>query len=130
MANKYTYAIGKRKTATAQVKLFEGTGESTINGKKVGEYVTRKDLIDYVFSPLKLCKMKDKMYFSVEVEGSGASAQAQAIMYGIAKAMAENDTGFRKILKTEGLMTVDARKVERKKPWHHKARKSSQWSKR
>lgn len=130
MASKYGFAIWKRKTATAQVKLFEGTGESLINGKKVGEYVTRKDLIDYVFSPLKVAKMKDKMYFHVEVAGSGISAQAQAIMYGIARALSATDATMKKILKSADLITVDSRQVERKKPGHHKARKSSQWSKR
>lgn len=130
MANKYTFALGKRKTATAQIKLYEGTEESTINGKRAGDYITRKDLTDNVFSPLKLCRVKDKMYFTAEVEGSGVSAQSEAVMYGLAKALASNDTTFKKILKSEGLMTVDSRQVERKKPGHHKARKSSQWSKR
>ncbi len=131
MANtKYTPGLWKRKTASAQIKLFEGTGDCVINGKKIGEYITRKDLFENVFTPLKVCKLKDKMYFHADVEGSGVSAQSQAIMYGLAKALASTDATLRKILKSAGLMTVDARQVERKKPGHHKARKSSQWSKR
>ncbi len=127
---KYTTGLGKRKTATALIKLFEGTGENMINGKKVGDYVTRKDLFENVFSPLKICKLKDKMYFHAEVEGSGDSAQSQAVMYGLARAIAATDATLRKILKSANMMTVDSRQVERKKPGHHKARKSSQWSKR
>ena len=131
MANtKYTSGQGKRKTATAQIKLYEGTEESMINGKKIGDYITRKDLFDNIFNPLKLCKLKDKMYFHAEVAWSWVSAQSEAVMYGVAKAIATTDATLRKILKSAGLMTVDARKVERKKPGHHKARKSSQWSKR
>lgn len=86
--------------------------------------------MDGLFSPLKLCRIKDKMYFTAEVAGSGVSAQSEAVMYGLAKAIASTDSTLRKILKAEGLITVDSRKVERKKPGHHKARKSSQWSKR
>lgn len=75
MASKYTYTIGRRKTASAQVKLFEGKGESTINERKAGEYISRTDLFDTVYTPLKLCKAKDTMYFEVKVSGSGESAQ-------------------------------------------------------
>ncbi|NDK08683.1 30S ribosomal protein S9 [Candidatus Gracilibacteria bacterium] len=130
MSNKYIYSTGKRKTATAQVKLFEGNKESTINGKKVGEYITRKDLFDTVFSPLKLCKVKDDFFFEIEVAGSGISAQSQAIRHGLARILATKQETFKKILKSAGLLTRDARIVERKKPGRHKARKGIQWSKR
>lgn len=130
MANKYTYNIWKRKTASAQVKLFEGKGKDIINGKEVSEYITRTDLFDTVYSPLKACKAKDNFYFEVSVAGSGVSAQAEAIRHGISRNLAEKDEGFRKILKAAGFLTRDARKVERKKPGRHKARKAIQWSKR
>ena len=67
MTNKYTYTIGKRKTASAQVKLFEGKGKDTINGKEVAEYITRSDLFDTIYSPLKTCKAKDNYYFEVKI---------------------------------------------------------------
>ena len=130
MAQTYTYSLGKKKTASAQVKLFEGKGESTINGRKIGEYIARKDLFETVFAPLKLCKLDDKTYFSVEVQGSGESSQASAIAHGLARALAEKDAGNRPVLKAAGMLTRDARKVERKKPGLKKARKSPSWSKR
>lgn len=130
MANKYLYNIWKRKTASAQVKLFEGKGKSTINGKTVPEYIKRSDLFDTVFAPLKILKLKDAYYFEVAVTGSGVAAQAEAIRHGLARNLAEADASFRKVLKEAGFLTRDARKVERKKPGLHKARKSIQWSKR
>ena len=60
MANKYTYTIWKRKTASAQVKLFEGKGTDMVNGKQITEYVTRSDLFDTIYTPLKICKVKEK----------------------------------------------------------------------
>ena len=130
MANKYTYTIWKRKTASAQVKLFEGKGEDVVNGKKITEYVTRSDLFDTIYAPLKLCKVKDDFYFDVTISGSGVSAQAEAIRHWLSRSLASINEWFKAILKAAGLLTRDARKVERKKPGKHKARKSSQWSKR
>ncbi len=130
MANKYTYNIWKRKTASAQVKLFEGKGKDTINGKEVSEYISRADLFDTIYSPLKACKAKDNYYFEVAVIGSGVSAQAEAIRHGLSRNLSVLDEGFKKVLKAAGFLTRDARKVERKKPGRHKARKGMQWSKR
>ena len=130
MANKYTYTLWKRKTASAQVKLFEGKGEDMVNGKKITEYVTRSDLFDTIYSPLKLCKVKDKFYFEVTISGSGVSAQAEAIRHGLSRSLASLDESNKTILKAAWLLTRDARKVERKKPGRHKARKGMQWSKR
>ena len=130
MANKYTYTLWKRKTASAQVKLFEGKGEDMVNGKKITEYVTRSDLFDTIYSPLKLCKVKDKFYFEVKISGSGVSAQAEAIRHGLSRSLASLDESNKTILKAAWLLTRDARKVERKKPGRHKARKGMQWSKR
>jgi small subunit ribosomal protein S9 len=127
---QYTYSLGKKKTASAQVKLFQGKGESTINGLPLGEYITRTDLFETVFAPLKLCKLDDKTYFVVEVQGSGESSQAAAIAHGLAKALNLSDAAHRPVLKAAGMLTRDARKVERKKPGLKKARKSPSWSKR
>jgi small subunit ribosomal protein S9 len=126
---KYTYAIGRRKTATAQVRLFSGKGESEVNGRPLKEYVTRDDLLSVVHAPIKAAGNGD-YHFSVKVEGSGESAQAQAIAHGIARALVEVDEAFKGALREQGLLTRDARKVERKKPGLHKARKRIQWSKR
>ncbi len=128
--SKYTYTIWKRKTASAQVKLFEWKGKDMVNGKEISEYITRSDLFDIIYSPLKICKVKDNFYFEVAISGSGISAQAEAIRHGLSRALSSSDEGFKKILKAAGLLTRDARKVERKKPGRHKARKAMQWSKR
>ncbi len=127
---KYIYSVWKRKTASAQVRLFVGKWKDMINGKLVSEYVTRTDLFDVLYSATKITKLKDKVYFEVKVSGSWESAQVEAINYWIAKALVEKDASLRPILKQAGLLTRDARKVERKKPWLHKARKAMQWSKR
>jgi len=101
-----------------------------VNGKPATEYITRSDLFDKVYSPLKLCKIKDGVYFEVTVAGSGESAQAEAIAHGLSRSLAGKDDGYKALLKAEGMLTRDARKVERKKPGRHKARKGMQWSKR
>lgn len=126
---KYTYAIGRRKTATAQVRLFAWKGESEVNGKPLNEYVTRDDLRSKVHTPIKIAGNAE-YHFSVKVSGSGESAQAQAIAHGISRALVEIDESFKTSLREHGLLTRDARKVERKKPGLHKARKRIQWSKR
>ncbi len=128
--SKYTYAVWKRKTASAQIRLFEGKWTDKINNKDIKDYISREDLFDIIYSPLKLLKLKDKFYFEVKVSGSWESAQAQAIRHGIARALVVKDESLRPVLKEAWFLTRDARKVERKKPGRHKARKAIQWSKR
>lgn len=129
-SKKYIYALGKRKTAVAQVRLFEWEGKSLINGKDFQTYVCRPDLFQVLLSPLKLVSGEWKYYFEVKVEWSGESAQVQAIRHGLARALSRVDSAYKKTLKLSSLLTRDARKVERKKPGLHKARKATQWSKR
>ncbi len=127
---KYTYSIWKRKTASAQVKMFEWKWSDIINGRNISEYISRTDLFDVVYSPLKLTKQKDNFYLDIKVSWSWDSAQAQAIRLGISRALVSKDESLRPILKEAWFLTRDSRKVERKKPWKHKARKWMQWSKR
>jgi small subunit ribosomal protein S9 len=127
---QYSYAIGRRKTAVAQVRLYAGKGASTINKQPIDAYVKRADLFQTIYSPLKTAGMYENFHFDVTVLGSGESAQAQAISHGIARALTLADTSLRQALKGAGLLTRDARKVERKKPGLHKARKAGSWSKR
>ncbi|EKE25969.1 MAG: 30S ribosomal protein S9 [uncultured bacterium (gcode 4)] len=129
-AKRYTYALGKRKTAVAQVHLYEWAGESTINGIKFGEYIKRPDLFNVLLSPLKLISAQDKYYFDVKVNWSWESAQVQAIKLGISRALSSLSLASKKAMKASWFLTRDARKVERKKPGLHKARKATQWSKR
>lgn len=77
--SKYTYSIGRRKTASAQVRIYPGKGKSMINGKEAADYITRTDLFDTLYTPLKICKQKDECYFEVQVAGSGEKGQAEAI---------------------------------------------------
>ncbi len=128
--SKYTYSVWKRKTASAQVRLYAWKWKDIINAKEVKKYINRSDLFDVLYTPLTITKNKGKFYFEVKVSGSGESAQIDAIKYGIAKALVEAEPGLRPVLKEAGLLTRDARKVERKKPGRHKARRSVQWSKR
>ena len=130
MASNYVYTVWRRKTATAQVKLFEWAWKNTINWKDAKDYLTRNDLFDVLYSALKVCWVKENFYFDVKVEWSWISAQMQAIRLGLSRALAGKDEKFKKTLKESGFLTRDARKVERKKPGLHKARKASQWSKR
>lgn len=121
---QYSYAIGRRKTAVAQVRLYAGNGSSTINKESIDTYIKRADLFQIIYSPLKTVGMYDNFHFDVIVAGSGESAQAQAIRHGIARALTLTDTNLRQSLKGAGLLSRDARKVERKKPGLHKARKA------
>lgn len=126
--SKYTYSLGRRKTATAQVRLFSGKGTSTVNDRSLEDYITRDDLRSVVHAPIKI--VSGDYHFSVTVRGSGESAQAYAIAHGIARALVKNDETLKSSLREAGFLTRDARKVERKKPGLHKARKAIQWSKR
>ncbi len=127
---KYSYAIGRRKTAVAQIRLFAGKGESTINEKPIDTYVTRADLFQVIYAPLKTAGVYDTFHFDIKVAGSGPASQAGAIRHGIARALLLADANLRQTLKGAGFLTRDARKVERKKPGLHKARKAGSWSKR
>ena len=128
--SKYSYAIGRRKTAVAQVRLFKWKGESKINTKSVDTYITRSDLFHVIYAPLKVAGVFDSFHFDIKVAWSGPKGQAEAIRHGIARALTLVDAGTRQVLKWAGFLTRDARKVERKKPGLHKARKAPSWSKR
>ena len=127
---KYSYAVGRRKTAVAQIRLYKWKGESTINAKPIDAYIQRSDLFHTVYSPLKVAGVYDSFHFDITVSGSGESAQAQAIRHAVARALVESDANLKITLKGAGFLTRDARKVERKKPGLHKARKAGSWSKR
>jgi small subunit ribosomal protein S9 len=132
MATKkqYTYAVGRRKTAVAQVRLFAGEGKSTINELPFDDFINRSDLFNVVLNPFKVTATQDKFHFEIKVEGSGESAQAQAISHGLSRALMTHTPELKATLRAAGLLTRDSRQVERKKPGLHKARKASQWSKR
>lgn len=127
----YHYAYSKRKTSSVRVRLYEGgKGAIMINGQDIKEYITDPYLIDVVTFPLKLTGNLKSLDVSILVQGGGKSGQADACRTGIARALLKMDESLRSTLRQEGLLSIDSRVVERKKPGLKKARKSSQWSKR
>lgn len=127
---KYIEAVGKRKTSTAQVRLYKsGTGVIMVNDMKMSKYFTPSDSM-IVNQILKLTGHHRDLNFSIKTSGGGKHAQAQAIMQGMARALVESDEELRAVIKTKGWMTRDARKKERKKPGLKKARRAPQWAKR
>jgi small subunit ribosomal protein S9 len=129
--NTYIESIGRRKTASARVRITaSGKNEMTVNGKTVEAYFGLPKLAHVALSPVVREDFAGKYEISVKVEGSGPSAQAEAIRLGVARALVKEDAETRPALKALGYLKRDARKVERKHFGHKKARKSSQWSKR
>jgi small subunit ribosomal protein S9 len=127
---KYFYALGKRKTAVAEARLFATSGHSKINDVPFDSYVKRSDLFSILLAPLKAVNAIDTHHFEINVSGSGETAQVGAMRLALARALILANPSFRKVLKDNGFLTRDSRIVERKKPGLHKARKDSQWSKR
>ena len=122
--------VGRRKRATARVRLIPGTGKYTVNGHPVAEYLARETLVQVATQPLELLGLKDSFDIRARCDGGGLAGQAGALRLGIARAIAENDENLRPALRTAGLLTRDAREVERKKPGQPGARKLFQFSKR
>lgn len=122
---------GRRKTAVARVVLIDGTGQIIINNRTAQDYLQGNPVwLQYVKYPLASLGYESKYDVIVRTEGGGLSAQAQAILLGIARALIVANQANRDPLKKQGLLTRDSRKVERKKYGLLKARKAPQYSKR
>ena len=130
MAIQQNYGTGRRKSSTARVFMRSGTGKIVVNGKPVDEFFGRETARMIVRQPLVVSQMGDKFDFTVTVEGGGITGQAGAIRLGIARALVEYNDTLKPDLRKAGLMTRDAREVERKKVGLHKARRATQFSKR
>jgi small subunit ribosomal protein S9 len=124
------YGTGRRKSAAARVFLKLGKGALTINGKSIEDYFGRETSRMLVRQPLELVDGLTRFDIKVTVAGGGPSGQAGAIRHGITRALIEYDETLRKQLRDAGLVTRDAREVERKKVGLHKARRRPQYSKR
>ena len=124
------YGTGRRKNAVARVRLVEGTGKITINGKDIDEYLGMETLKVIVKQPLVATNTLTKYDVIVKVTGGGFTGQAGAIRHGIARALLEANGEFRPELKSNGFLTRDPRMKERKKYGLKKARKAPQFSKR
>lgn len=152
MAIEQYYGTGRRKSSTARVFLRPGTGVITVNGYALDKYFGRETACMVVRQPLEVTDMAEKFDVLATVKGGGISGQAGAIRLGIARALVQYDEGegsyvttdeetgaagggvgplsVRRILRSKGLLTRDARSVERKKVGLHKARRAPQYSKR
>lgn len=129
-AAQKTHEIGKRKTSKARVYVKKGTGVITVNKRPMDEYFTRPTSRLVVRQPLVLTNNEGKYDIYVNVRGGGPSGQAGATRHAIARAILAIDPTTRPVLKKEGLLTRDSRKVERKKPGLAGARRRFQFSKR
>ena len=124
------YGTGRRKSSIARVRLVEGTGVITINGKNIDEYLGTDTLKVIVRQPLTATNTLDKYDVICSVQGGGFTGQAGAIRLGIARALLEATSEYRPTLKSAGFLTRDSRQKERKKYGLKKARKAPQFSKR
>ena len=128
---KYFRAIGRRKTATAVVRLIKASKNSyTINGKDFTEYFPTPELKKIITSAFETATPAEKFEVIVTTKGGGIHAQAEAVRHGISRALVLHDSELRGVLKKAKMLKRDPRQVERKKFGLKKARKSPQWSKR
>ena len=126
----YVWGTGRRKCAIAQVKLFAGSGEITVNGKPYTDVFPRIDHRAKIVSPLEVTEMGDKFRVEVKVTGGGITGQADAIRHGIARALVRESEALKPTLRKAGFLTRDPRVKERKKPGLRRARKAPQYTKR
>ena len=124
------YGTGRRKSSAARVFLRSGTGRVLVNNRTLDEYFGRETARMIVRQPLEVADAVDQFDLRITVDGGGGSGQAGAIRLGIARALVEYDEKLRVPLRQAGLLTRDAREVERKKVGLRKARKRPQYSKR
>ena len=127
---EYVEAVGRRKEASARVRLYPGTGEIVVNDKPVDDYFGRALDQMILRQPLTLTGTSATLNISVKVQGGGESGQASAVRLGIARALIAQDANLRPVLKAAGILTRDARAKERKKPGLKLARKAPQYTKR
>ena len=127
---RYYQGTGRRKSATAQVRLYPGDGNIIVNDKPVEEYFSRKRDILHLTEPLGATATQDNFDVTVKVNGGGTSGQAGAVRHGIARALLEADPNLRPTLRKGGFLTRDPRAKERKKPGLKRARKAPQYTKR
>ncbi len=127
---QYHYGTGRRKSSVARVFMKPGKGDIVVNGKPVDVFFSRETGRMIVRQPLVLTDRLSAFDIRVNVNGGGESGQAGAVRHGITRALIEHDATLKPALKKAGLVTRDAREVERKKVGLHKARRRKQFSKR
>ncbi len=127
---QHYYGTGRRKSAVARVFLRPGKGKIMVNGRSIEEFFSRETGRMIVRQPLELSNHLGTFDILVNVQGGGESGQAGAVRHGITRALINYDATLKPALKKAGLVTRDAREVERKKVGLHKARRRKQFSKR
>lgn len=130
MTTQYNYGTGRRKSAVARVFIKPGKGAIIINDKPIDDYFSRKTGRMIVRQPLELTNNAASFDIMVNIHGGGESGQAGAVRHGITRALIDYDATLRPVLRKAGLVTRDAREVERKKVGLRKARRRKQFSKR
>jgi small subunit ribosomal protein S9 len=126
----YFYGTGRRKSASARVRLYPGEAGFVVNGKPAEEYFSRQVDLNDAMEPLRATENENKFRISVVVSGGGITGQAGAIRHGIARALLVSDPELRHPLREGGYLTRDPRTKERKKPGLKRARKAPQYTKR
>ena len=129
MAEQY-YGTGRRKSSVARVFLKAGSGKMTVNGREISEYFARETDLMVINQPLAATENLEKFDALITVVGGGTTGQAGAIRHGLARALCNFSEENRSALRARGLLTRDARQVERKKVGLRKARRRPQFSKR
>tara|TARA_B100001113_G_scaffold300680_1_gene259511 strand:+ start:241 stop:630 length:390 start_codon:yes stop_codon:yes gene_type:complete len=122
--------VGRRKSSIARINLKKGNGKIIINNSPAKDYFKRDSLVMMLSQPLEIVSFTGKFDFIVNVRGGGLSGQAGAVRLGLSKKLEQIDPSYRSALKKAGMLTRDARVVERKKPGQPGARKKFQFSKR
>jgi len=130
MSEQTFVTVGRRKTATARVRLTRGTGKIDVNGSEPRDYFKTEEFTNSALSPLKTVEMLDQVDIRVRAQGGGLNGQAGAVRLGIARALEKMNAELRVPLKQEGHMKRDPRSRERKKAGQPGARKNFQFSKR
>ena len=130
MSTEANRGTGRRKTATARVRIRPGSGNITVNSRDLDQFFGRKTARMIVRQPLDVVDMGEKFDVTVTVSGGGTTGQAGAIRHGLTRALIDYDESLRPLLRRAGYVTRDAREVERKKVGLRKARRATQYSKR
>ncbi len=128
--NAQIHAVGRRKEAVCRVYVKPGSGKWDVNGRTLGDYFPRPTLVSSIQQPFTATDMLGRFDVSAHVEGGGQTGQAGALRLAVARALVSMDESHRRKLRDMGLLTRDARAVERKKPGRPGARKRFQFSKR
>ncbi len=130
MIGNHNYGTGRRKSSVARVFMRRGTGKFTVNGRTLEQYFARETGRMIVRQPLVLTDNLTSFDIQVNVDGGGESGQSGAVRHGITRALIDYDATLKPVLSKAGLVTRDAREVERKKVGLRKARRRKQFSKR